>query len=263
MKPRFAPNLRWLFTELPLGERFAAAARAGFDAIEFSPHFEMNAKSLRQRLDDNDLRLVNGLTVLDWAGGERGNAALPGREARFRESIERSLEYAAECRMPFLHVPAGELPAGEDAARCRALYARNLAWCAVRACPLGITIVFEPVCRARFPKFLLHTLEEGVEVIRASGRDDVKLVFDTYHVHMEEGAATRQAEHYWPHIAYVQIGNPPGRHEPGAGELDLHYFIALFGRLGYRDCIGLEYIPLAKDTAASLAWAKRYGVNAR
>jgi hydroxypyruvate isomerase len=260
--PKFAPNLRWLFTELPLRERFAAAAKAGFDAIEFSPHDEIPSAELARLLADNGLLLTNGLTLLDWANGDRGNAGVPGREAEFRISAERSLEFATTCGMPYLHPPAGEVPAGADPASCRALYADNLAWLAERAAPLGVAIVFEPVCRARFPKFLLHTLEEGAAVIRATGRDDIKLVFDTYHVHMEEGAATRRFAAYRPHIAYVQIGNPPGRHEPGAGELDLHYFIELFGRHGYDDYIGLEYMPTA-GTAASLAWTARYGVRPR
>lgn len=258
--PRFAPNLRWLYTELPLAQRFEAAARDGFDAVEFSPHYEVAAADLKRMLDANGLALTNGLTLLHWDQGERGNAAIPGREADFRDSAERSLEFAATCRMPFLHPPAGEVPEGVDPERCRALYAGNLAWMAERAKPLGITIVFEPVCRARFAKFLLHTLEEGVAVIRATGRDDVKLVFDTYHVHMEEGALTRRFEQHRADIGYVQIGNPPGRHEPGAGELDLHWFIAYLGTQGYDGCIGLEYTPKA-GTRASLAWAERYGIH--
>jgi hydroxypyruvate isomerase len=257
MTPRFAPNLRWLYTELAIPERFAAARRSGFDAVEFSPHHEISPQALKHLLDDNGLALTNGLTVLRWNEGERGNAAVPGAEAAFRESAERSLEYAALCRMPYLHAPPGELPAGADKARCVALYAENLAWLAERASRLGITIVFEPVCRARFPQFLLHTLAEGAQVIRATGRSDIKLVYDTFHVHMEEGAATRRLEEFWPHIAYVQIGNPPGRHEPGAGELDLHYFIGEFARMGYAGCIGLEYVP-SKGTEPSLAWRKRY-----
>lgn len=261
-RPRFAPNLRWLFTELPLAERFAAARRAGFDAVEFSPHHDFTASQLRGLLADNGLALTNGLAVLHWDRGERGNAADPGALERFRDSAERSLEYAAACSMPLLHVPAGELPDEADRARWLATYASNLAWIAERAAPLAVQIVFEPVARARFPKFLLHTLAEGEAVIRASGRSDIGLVYDTFHVQMEEGACTERFERHRDRIAYVQIGNPPGRHEPGAGELDLHYFIALFMRSGYSRPIGLEYVP-STATAASLRWAGRYGVEPR
>jgi hydroxypyruvate isomerase len=260
--PRFAPNLRWLFTEHPLRERFAAARRAGFDAVEFSPHREVAAAELARWLADEGLSLTNGMAVLDWAGGERGNAGVPGAVAAFRDSAERSLDYAARCGMPLLHVPPGERPEGVDRERCLDVFADNLAWIAERASQAGISIVFEPVCRARFPRFLLHTLDEGEAVIARSGRRDVGLVYDTYHVHMEEGATSDRFAAHRERIAYVQIGNPPGRHEPGEGELDLHWFVGMFAREGYRGPIGLEYTP-RHGTGASLLWARRYGVAPR
>jgi hydroxypyruvate isomerase len=260
--PRFAPNLRWLFTELPLEARFEAAARAGFDAVEFSPHRDIEPVALARRLSDAGLALTNGLAVLDWHRGVRGNAGVPGATEAFRDSAERSLEYASRCRMPTLHVPPGEVPEGVERARCLETFAQNLAWIAERAAPLGIRIVFEPVCSARFPRFLLHTLDEGAALIGTTGRDDLGMVFDTFHVHMEEGAASRRFAQHRDRIAYVQIGNPPGRHEPGEGELDLHWFVALFGRAGYDGPIGLEYVP-RRHTAASLGWAQRYGVRPR
>jgi 2-dehydrotetronate isomerase len=257
---KFAPNLRWLFTELPLAERFAAAATAGFDAVEFSPHFDYTPRELARVARENGLSIVASLTPLHWDKGERGNASIPGREADARASADLALEFAAEVGIPLVHPPAGEVPDGVDPERCREMYVENLAYIADRAKPLGVTIVFEPVCRARFPKFLLHRFDEGAEIIRRTGRDNVKLVFDTYHVHMEEGGLTGKIEQYWPLIGHAQIGNPPGRHEPGAGELDLDYFIGLFDAKGYRGHIGLEYTPSNKNTAASLAWTRRYGV---
>lgn len=255
--PRFSPNLRWLFTELPLPERFEAAARAGFDAVEFSPHHDLSAAELARRLDDHGLALTNGLAVLHWDRGERGNAGVPGAGAAFRDSAERSLEYAQRCRMPLLHVPAGEVPDGVAREHCLQTYAENLAWIAARASGTGVRIVFEPVCRARFPKFLLHTLDEGAALIGRTGRDDIGLVFDTFHVHMEEGAASACFLRHRAQIAYVQIGNPPGRHEPGEGELDLHWFVGFFGAQGYEAPIGLEYVP-ARGSADSLRWIERY-----
>jgi hydroxypyruvate isomerase len=260
--PRFAPNLRWLFTELPLEARFEAAARAGFDAIEFSPHREVEPARLARLLADAGLSLTNGLAVLDWHLGVRGNAGIPGATDAFRDSAERSLDYAARCAMPTLHVPPGELPEGASRDACLALYADNLAWIAERAAPLGVRIVFEPVCRARFPRFLLNTLDEGAAVIARSGRDDIGMVFDTFHVHMQEGAASLRFAENRARIAYVQIGNPPGRHEPGEGELDLHWFVSMFVRSGYDRPIGLEYVP-RHGTARSLEWARRYGVQPR
>jgi hydroxypyruvate isomerase len=260
--PRFAPNLRWLFTELPLEARFEAAARAGFELVEFSPHRDVDAAALERLLAGAGVGLANGLAVLDWHLGVRGNAGVPGATQAFRDSAERSLEYAARCGMPTLHVPPGEVPEGVDRASCLGTFAENLAWIAERAAPLRIRVVFEPVCRARFPRFLLHTLAEGADLIGRTGRDDLGMVFDTFHVHMEEGGASRRFAEHRDRIAHVQIGNPPGRHEPGEGELDLHWFVRMFAGAGYDGPIGLEYVP-RHDTARSLGWTARYGVRPR
>ena len=261
-RPRFAPNLRWLFTEWPLRERFAAARAAGFEAIEFSPHDEVSPEELARWLADEGLQDVCALTPLAWSAGERGLAGLPDRVAQFRDSAERGLEFATRCGIAQLHPASGEVPAGVDRERCLAVYRENLAWFAERARAAGVTVVFEPVCTARFPRFLVHRLDEATALIDEVGAPNLKLVFDTWHVQMEEGQPARRLDEVWPYVGHVQLGNPPGRHEPGAGELDLLWFVDRFRDKGYAGAIGLEYTPSA-DTRSSLAWAQRYGIDAQ
>jgi hydroxypyruvate isomerase len=177
---------------------------------------------MAQLLDDHGLELVQILSPFDWDAGERGIGALPGRRDAFRASIRTALDYSSRVGKPMIHVMPGNIGAELDPARCMELFTENVAWAADAAAVDGITLILEPCCAARFPDFLYHRLDEGVEVIRALNRDNVKLCFDTFHVQMEEGAITQRLHQVYQYIGHVQVGNVPGRHEPGSGVPILH-----------------------------------------
>jgi hydroxypyruvate isomerase len=257
---RFDPNLRWLFTELPMLQRYEAAARAGFRGVEVAFPYDQPARELAKRLDDNGLTLVQILSPFDWDSGVRGIAALPGREAEFRSSIARAVEYAVQVGKPMIHVMAGNVEAGMRREQCLDVFEANLAHAADLARPEGITVIIEPCCSARFPNFLYKRLDEGVQVIRRVGRDNVKLCFDTFHVQMEEGAITPRLEAVWPYIGHLQVGNVPGRHEPGTGEIHFPFLFQQFERLGWKGWIGCEYTP-SGPTLDTLGWGAPYGIG--
>jgi hydroxypyruvate isomerase len=257
---KFDPNLRWLFTELPMRDRYAAAARAGFRGVEVAFPYDIPAPEMAAMLEQNDLTLVQILSPVDWEAGERGIAALPDRVADFRSGLQMSVEYAAGVGRPFVHVLAGNVPKGAERQRYYDTFITNLTYAADAAAGEGLTIIIEPVCRARFPDFLFKRLDEGIEIIEATGRSNVKLCFDTYHVQMEEGAVTQHLEEAWPHIGHMQIGNAPGRNEPGVGENDLYFILDAIERRGWSAWIGLEYTP-STTTLDTLDWAARYGLK--
>lgn len=257
---KFDPNLRWLFTELPMIDRYAAAARAGFRGVESAFPYDIPARELSKRLIDLDLKLVQVLSPFDWNGGERGIAALPGREADYRDSVERALAYSAEVGRPNVHIMAGNVPAAVDRRECLDLFIRNIAWAAERASNLGITLILEPCAKARFPQFLYHRVEEGIDVIQAVGRDNVKLCFDTFHVQTEQGAIAERLQECWPHVGHIQVGDVPGRHEPGTGEIRFEFLFDLIESLRWDGWIGCEYTP-SGPTVDRLGWARAYGVG--
>ncbi len=257
---RFDPNLRWLFTEVPMSERYAAAAAAGFRGVEVAFPYDVPARELAARLSDNGLTLVQILSPFDWDGGERGLAALPGREAAFRSSIESALGYAVQVGRPNIHVMPGNIGPELDRDRCREVFVENLIWAADQAKAAGVTLILEPCCRARFPQFLYHRLEEGIRVIEDVGRSNVKLCFDTFHVQTEEGSIADRLQAAWPHIGHIQVGNVPGRHEPGTGEIHFPYLFALIEKLGWDGWIGCEYTP-SGPTLDTLGWGAPYGIR--
>jgi len=257
---RFNPNLRWLFTELPMEDRYAAAAGVGFKGVEVAFPYDTPAGELKARLNDNDLALVQILTPMDWAKGERGLAALPNRVDDFRESVRVAVDYSVQVGRPNLHPLAGNVPKGEDRGRYYDTFLENLAFTADLAAKEKLTVIIEPVCRARFPDFLFKRLEEGVEIIKQVGRNNVKLCFDTFHVQMEEGALTERLAQYLPWIGHIQIGNTPGRNEPGCGEIHFPYVFQEIERLGWQEWIGCEFAP-SGHTYACLDWAEKFGVK--
>ncbi|MDT4822274.1 hydroxypyruvate isomerase family protein [Achromobacter agilis] len=257
---RFDPNLRWMFTELPMLQRYGAAARAGFKGVEVAFPYEYPARQIADLLGEHGLTLVQVLTPCDWAAGERGIAALPGREADFRRSVESAVQYAVQVGGPMIHAMAGNIPTGMDRAQCRDVFLENIAYAAALTGSEGLTLILEPCCRARFPDYFYNRIDEGLSCIEAIGKPNVKLCFDTYHVQMEEGNLTETLRRAYPHVGHVQIGNVPGRHEPGTGEIHFPWFFEQLEALGWDRWIGCEYEPsgLTTDT---LQWGTPYGIG--
>jgi len=126
--PRFAANLSMMYTEYPFLDRFAAAARDGFKAVEYLFPYEYATSDLASLLRKNGLRQVLfNAPPGNWQAGERGLACLPGREEEFQEGIRRALKYAAALACSKVHAMAGIALPGVDRAILRHTYAANLA----------------------------------------------------------------------------------------------------------------------------------------
>jgi 2-dehydrotetronate isomerase len=254
-------NLRFLFLEWPFYERLAVAARIGLKAVDFSLPYAYPVKELAGRLADNGLAFVYMLTPSgNWDAGELGIAALPGREQEFRDGVTLALEYATALGCPLVHAASGIVPPGADRTRCRDIYLENLAYAADRAAAVGIMVGIEPICRAAHGDFFLQRTDAAIALMDTLGRDNIRLIFDTHHVAMEEGAVATTLEKHLDRIAHFQVANPPARQEPGRGELDFEFLFALLERKEFAGWVSAEYRP-SQSTLASLGWARRFGVD--
>jgi hydroxypyruvate isomerase len=258
--PRLAANLSMMFNEVPFLDRFDAAARAGFQAAEFLFPYEHPAAELRRRLDGAGLKQVLfNMPPGNWAAGERGLAALPGRQAEFRDSLGKALDYAAALDCKLVHCMAGIPPAGTPHATAAAVYAANLAWGAERASAAGVKLIIEPINHRDMPGYYLNTIAQGAAVVAAIGPDRLGLQFDLYHCQTTEGDLTKRLEAVLAIVPHMQLADVPGRNEPGTGEIGWEFVFRRIDELGYQGWIGCEYRPLG-DTVAGLAWRKRYGI---
>jgi hydroxypyruvate isomerase len=258
--PRFAANLSMMFNEVAFLDRFDAAASAGFKGVEFLFPYDHPAAEIRRRLDGGGLtQALFNMPPGDWAKGERGIAALPGREAEFREGVRRSLDYADALGCKLVHAMAGIPPAGVSPVTAAAVYAANLAWAAEQAHEAGVRVVIEPINHRDMPGYFLNTQAQGAAFVDAIGRDRLGLQFDVYHVQVTEGDITKRMEQFVPVIAHMQIADVPARNEPGTGEIGWEFVFRRMDELGYQGWVGCEYRP-AGDTVQGLAWRKRFGV---
>jgi hydroxypyruvate isomerase len=257
---KLAANLSMMFNEVPFLDRFAAARRAGFDAVEYLFPYDFPAREVRLRLDDNGLKqALFNMPPGDWAAGERGLACLPGREQAFRDSVARALDYAGTIGCELLHCMAGLVPSGVSLTKVGAVYANNLARAAEQAHAAGVKLAIEPINHRDIPGFFLNTLAQGAAFVEAIGRERVGLQFDIYHCQITEGDITKRLEAFIDIVAHIQIADVPDRHEPGTGEIGWEFVFRRIDELGYRGSIGCEYRP-AGDTVAGLGWRQRFGV---
>jgi hydroxypyruvate isomerase len=251
--PRFAANLTMMYNEHPFIERFAAAARDGFKAVEFLFPYEFAASELKARLDAHGLaQVLFNAPPGDWAGGERGIAALPGREDEFKRGIDTALEYAAVLGSPKLHVMAGMI-AHNDRARHRDVYLRNIAYAAQAARSAGITILIEPINTRDMPGYFLNTQDDAHGICRELDASNLRVQFDCYHCQIVEGDLATKLNRDIAGIGHIQVAGAPERHEPDVGELNYPYLFELIDALGYGGWIGCEYRPRA-GTSAGLGW---------
>ncbi len=254
--PKLAANLTMMFNEVPFLDRFAAAAAAGFRGVEFLFPYEHSPETVVSRL--RSARLSQALFNMppgDWAAGERGIAALPGREAEFAAGIERALVYAEALNCPLVHPMAGFGADGDETAT--ATYIANIRAAADAFAPSGRRIVLEPINHRDMPGYFLHTTGQAVALIERIARPNVALQLDLYHAQISEGDLEHKIRSLAAHTAHVQIAGNPARHEPNVGEVNYAYLLGVLDEVGYDGWIGCEYRP-AGATVAGLDWAKPY-----
>ncbi|MGM0561361.1 MAG: 2-oxo-tetronate isomerase [Pseudomonadota bacterium] len=261
--PRLAANLSFMFTEWPFLERFDVAAACGFTGVEYLSPYDIPAQELAKRLKDAGLQTVLfNLSPGDRDVGERGLAALPGRQAEFRETLQQALEYAAilDCRQ--LHVMAGIPHADEPHAVCREVYLDNLRQASEEAAKAGCRLLIEPINQQDMPGYFLSLQEDAMTLLSEVGADNLGLQFDLYHCQIMQGDLERRLRAQMPQIFHIQVAGVPGRHEPSVGEVNYPYLFNVMDELGYDGWVGCEYHPLA-GTLEGLDWAQAYGISAR
>src|ERR1700729_823391 len=112
--PHFAANLSLMFTEGPFLDRFDAAARAGFTAVEFLFPYDHPAEVVGERLHRNGLvQALFNLPPGNWDAGEKGFAALPDRFADLQQSLRTALPYAQATGVKRVHLMAGIASRGD------------------------------------------------------------------------------------------------------------------------------------------------------
>ena len=273
--PRFAANLHYLFSEVPFLDRFEAAARAGFKGVEFQVPYDHPPAELAARLKAHGLEMVLfDAPMGNWDAGDRGLAALPGREKEFRESLVLVVEYGRALRCETVHTMAGVVGPGQDYQAAERTYVENLRYAADFLEKHGIAVVIEPINKKmgvvkNGPNYTTHGMHgyflnqtgHARRILEQVGSRNLFLHLDIYHMQMLEGHLAETIEANIGLTRHFQIAGVPGRHEPTVGEINYSYLFDLLDSLGYQGWIGCEYRPRG-HTAEGLGWGARYGIRA-
>ena len=223
--PRFAANLSMMFQDIGFLDRFDAAARAGFKGVEFLFPYDHPPEAIAERLERNRLTLALFNTVPgDWNGGERGLAALPGREQEFRDGVDKAIVYARATKCPLLHTMAGSLAGGARQGRGRTRLYRQSALGRRPGRRRRADLHYRADQHARHPRLFpeLHRARRCASSRRV-GRPNLRLQLDLYHVQIMEGDLATRMRALAGHYPHVQIAGNPGRHEPDVGEINYPY----------------------------------------
>lgn len=254
---KLAANLSMMYTEVDFLDRFQAAAASGFTGVEYLFPYDFPAEAVAERLKGAGLQqALFNLPPGNWDKGERGLAALKGREADFDAALEKALAYAKALDCPRVHAMSGLIAHGAD----HATYVANLKRGADRAAEAGVTICLEPINHRDVPGYFLNTTQQALDVMAEVDKPNVRLQLDLYHLQITEGDITMRTREVIGAVEHVQIAGNPDRNEPDIGEVHYPYMLTLLDQIGFDGWVGCEYRPKGR-TQDGLGWAAPWGVR--
>src|SRR6266404_3604530 len=244
----YAVNLDTWFKQVPFEQRFALAKQHDFKFIEFWSVDRGNgtkASTLRGLCD------ANGLTVTQFAPAWP-NFADPAKLPDLLKTTETAIADARTLNCTQFTVTGHSLIEGMSREAQLAGYLAGLMRIAPMLEAAGMTAVVEPFNRVNHLNHLLNGSQPVLPMVKSVNSPRVKLLWDFYHMQLEDGDLIEKFTAGADQVAHVQIGDVPGRHQPGTGEVNHANLLKAVRAAGYRGKIGLEFIPLDQDDAKAV-----------
>ncbi len=261
--PRFSVNLTMLFAERPFLERFEAAARSGFTAVEYMFPYAEDIGAIEHTLQEFRLsQVLFNLPAGNWQAGDRGVAVDPNRREEFRRGVVQAVEVARTLRCPRLNCLVGKRLEGVSEADQWQCLVDNLRYASRELARAQLTLLIEPVNTYDIPGFFLQTSTQAVRILEEVAAPNLRVQYDVYHMQRMEGNLSPTLTRLLDRIGHIQIADAPDRHEPGTGEIYFPYLLRHLDRLGYDGFVGLEYKP-SGSSEASFKWIEAMGFQKR
>ena len=255
---RFSANISMLFTEHVLLDRIAAAADAGFGAVEIQFPYDLAADDLARAKERAGIEVsLFNIGVGNLERGGPGLAAMPGRAADFKNAVAQARDYAEALSPLNVNVLAGRPPAEMGRTRCLHQLTDNLCLAAEVFAEIGVGVTLEAVNTRDRPGYLISTSAEALRMIERAGHPNLGLEHDLYHMQIMEGDLVPTLTRLIGRIGNIQFADTPGRGAPGTGEINFPFVLEAVDRLDYEGWMGAEYVPRG-PTADSLGWLDPY-----
>jgi hydroxypyruvate isomerase len=256
--PKLNANLSMMFNEVDFLDRFAAAAKSGFKAVEFLFPYAYDKNELAEVVGRNNLQVVLfNMPPGNWNAGDRGLACDPTRAAEFQDGLEKAIDYALALGCRQLHCMAGLRPRGVNEEKMRQTYIANLQLAGTELAKRDLKLLIEAINPRDIPGFYLGTSRQAFDIIHCAAVPNLSFLYDIYHMQIVEGDLAPTIQKNLAGIGHMQLADTPGRHEPGTGEINYGFLLEHIDKIGYQGWIGCEYRP-AGTTTAGLGWLERY-----
>ena len=260
-KMDFAPHFGMFKNHAPGGivDELKFMADQGFRSLEDNGMLgrsvadqELIAKTM------NDLGMRMGVFVVD--GGDNWKVSLTtGKQEfldKFLETCHKSVEVAKRVNAKWMTVVPGyferNLPIGVQTGNVIEALKKG----AEIFEPHGLTMVLEPL--SDNPDLFLRTAEQSYMICKAVGSPSCKILYDIYHMQRNEGNLIATMDKTWSEIAYIQIGDNPGRKEPGTGEINYSNVFKWIHDKGFTGVSGMEHGNAKPGKEGELALIEAY-----
>jgi hydroxypyruvate isomerase len=252
---RFAVNVEmWWRREKDFLKRLEAAAALGLPAVEFWPWDNKDIPAVADTCE----RL--GLAVAQFtAWGFKPGLNEPKNHSKFVDAIGKSCEVAKKLKCSLMTVVGGDDVPGLTQEQMHENIIDGLKKAVPVVAQHHITLILEPMnIRVDHKGHSLYGSPPTIRIIQAVGSEWVKINWDLYHMQITEGdLCGRLREGFAANaVAYIQIADHPGRHEPGTGEIHYPRVLQELTALQYTGYVGIECVPKGSEAdAARAVWA--------
>jgi hydroxypyruvate isomerase len=254
---KLSASLDYMFTDVDYLSRFARAAKAGFKGVEMIVPYEWPKERLAEESKRNGIEVAIMVAPTgDFKAGDRGLANNPDRTHEFQQSIGLAIEYAKSLSCSLVNVLLGLKISGLSDEKVRETLTYNLRFAADSFQSEGILLLIEPINNQDTPNYLISRTRDALRLIEEINHPNCWLLYDVYHQQITEGNLTKTITDNIDRIAYIQVADNPGRHEPGTGEINFGNLLHSIIDTGYDGWIGCEYKPLGL-TEDGLGWIDR------
>jgi hydroxypyruvate isomerase len=246
------------YRDLPFEEKFAAARRDGFEYCEFWTWKDRNWEGVKKAIADS------GIKIAAFSGDDEYSLINPDENSLYIEFLRRSIEKAKEihCRYLVIHSDALNMdgsakkmvkPLGDEV-KLLNMY-KMLDGIAPFAEKEDVTLVLEPLnTRLGQPRahknYFLEYPQPAFDLTRQVGSNNVKVLYDIYHMQLMAGNVIHTLEENMDQLGYIHLADVPGSHEPGTGELHCSNILKALDSMGYAGFVGFELLPAETDEKA-------------